>query len=488
MKVMGNDATIINDLRAQVAALKALVEQLVAQCAEKDRIIAELTAQNAKLTATVKAQAAQIADLKGKLAAANKNSSNSSMPPSSDLFKPTPPKRRRKKKSGAKRGHPRHTRAPFPPEEVDEVVVVAPVPCPRCGHAMERLTQYGFCQQVELVEKPCRVTEFRAHTFSCPHCGKEHRPQFPPGVRRLLGERLTAAAAFLKADGHGSYRSIRRFFDDVFHLRASNGLLANTVARTSEALAPAHAELRERLKGEAVLNVDETSHKDAGRRHWTWAFCADGFVLFQIANGRGAAVLDEALGDDFAGAIGSDYYGAYRSFHERHPSKAQFCWAHLKREIRALIESPDRATASFGQRVEDARERLFRARRRKRPQRCLAAHALKVVRAIKGARASRPGIANLKKRFKGHAAGYLRFLGERIAPTNNVAERALRHCVIDRKVTQGTRGETGERWCERAWTAVMTCRKHGRSAFEFFREALRAYTNGTPAPSLLKNP
>ncbi|MBP5233058.1 MAG: transposase [Planctomycetes bacterium] len=139
-------------------------------------------------------------------------------------------------------------------------------------------------------------------------------------------------------------------------------------------------------------------------------------------------------------------------------------------------------------RVEDAREKLFRARRRKRSQRCLAAHALKVVRATKGARASRPVMANLKKRFKGHAAGYLRFLGERIEPTNNVAERALRHCVLDRKVTQGTRGETGERWCERAWTVVMTCRKHGRSAFEFFRESLRAYTNDAPAPSLLKNP
>ena len=30
--------------------------------------------------------------------------------------------------------------------------------------------------------------------------------------------------------------------------------------------------------------------------------------------------------------------------------------------------------------------------------------------------------------------------------------------------------------------------KHGRSAFEFFREAVRAYTNDAPAPSLLKNP
>ena len=47
---------------------------------------------------------------------------------------------------------------------------------------------------------------------------------------------------------------------------------------------------------------------------------------------------------------------------------------------------------------------------------------------------------------------------------------------------------TGERWCERAWTAGATCAKQGRSAFAFLREALRAYVNGTPASSLLQNP
>ena len=78
MTVMGNDSTIINDLRNRIAALESLVEQL--------------TAQNAKLTATVKAQAAQIADLKGKLAAANKNVSNSSMPPTAtSSSRRTPP-------------------------------------------------------------------------------------------------------------------------------------------------------------------------------------------------------------------------------------------------------------------------------------------------------------------------------------------------------------------------------------------------------------
>ena len=49
MAVMGMDATIINDLRDRVAALEALAERLLAECAEKERVKAELVFQNAKL-------------------------------------------------------------------------------------------------------------------------------------------------------------------------------------------------------------------------------------------------------------------------------------------------------------------------------------------------------------------------------------------------------------------------------------------------------
>ena len=115
--------------------------------------------------------------------------------------------------------------------------------------------------------------------------------------------------------------------------------------------------------------------------------------------------------------------------------------------------------------------------------------ALAVSRTIKKATASRPWIVNLKKRFKANGENYFRFLGDDgIGPTNNGAERAHRHCVIARRVAQGTRGETGERWCERAWTGGgTTCAKQCRSAFGFFREALRFFVNGAPAPSLLQN-
>jgi len=53
----------------------------------------------------------------------------------------------------------------------------------------------------------------------------------------------------------------------------------------------------------------------------------------------------------------------------------------------------------------------------------------------------------LAERIKTHAETCFRFLDDdRIEPTNNKAERALRHAVIDRRITQVARGENGSRW------------------------------------------
>jgi hypothetical protein len=73
-----------------------------------------------------------------------------------------------------------------------------------------------------------------------------------------------------------------------------------------------------------------------------------------------------------------------------------------------------------------------------------------------------------------------------LEPTNNATEQALRWAVIDRKVTQGTGGQAGMRWCERAWTTIQTCLKQGRNVMEYFHHAIEAYWRGQPAPALVK--
>ena len=93
---------------------------------------------------------------------------------------------------------------------------------------------------------------------------------------------------------------------------------------------------------------------------------------------------------------------------------------------------------------------------------------------------------NLAKRFHQHGEAYFRFITTPgIEPTNNLAEQAIRYVVIDRWITQGTRSETGRRWCERIWTTIATCSQQGRSVFEFLLESVQANLCGAPPPSLM---
>jgi transposase len=74
---------------------------------------------------------------------------------------------------------------------------------------------------------------------------------------------------------------------------------------------------------------------------------------------------------------------------------------------------------------------------------------------------------------------------ERVEPTNNVSERALRPAVLWRKGSFGSDSETGSRFAERLLTVVATCRQQGRSLLDFLVAAGEAALRGTAAPSLL---
>jgi transposase len=83
----------------------------------------------------------------------------------------------------------------------------------------------------------------------------------------------------------------------------------------------------------------------------------------------------------------------------------------------------------------------------------------------------------LAQRFRGRNGerSYFLFLEvPGVEPTNNRTEQAIRHVVIDRRVTQGTRSQAGMRFCERVWTVVATCARQGRSVYLFILNALQA--------------
>ena len=85
-----------------------------------------------------------------------------------------------------------------------------------------------------------------------------------------------------------------------------------------------------------------------------------------------------------------------------------------------------------------------------------------------------------------HLWTFLRVRG--IEPTNNAAERALRHAVLWRKSSGGTASEWGSRFVERELSVVATCRQQGINALEYLTRCFQARIDGHRVPSPLSAP
>jgi transposase len=460
------------------------------------RLQARVDALEAELAA-LKEVVAQLAQ---RIAAARKDSSTSSKPPSSDIVKPPkppPPDGQERRRIGGQPGHPKHERPAFGPEDINSGSFDHRLDgCPSCGHDLQPMRTIAprVVQQIDIVEVPLSIQEHRSHPGWCPRCQKTYEALLPPSIRRggLVGPSLTTWIAYLKGACHASYSTVRKFLRDVVHVTISRGELARIIAKVSRALERPYQELLDDLPGQARLNVDETGHKQNGERQWTWCFRAGLYTLFKIDPTRSGDVLIGVPGAEFDGVLGCDYFSSYRRYQREFGVLLQFCLAHLIRDVKYLTTLPDARDRAYGERLREALRSLFAVihRREGLPaavfQGQLEAARAEVMRCgIRDVPETRHG-RNLAKRFEAHGESYFRFVTEPgVEPTNNLAEQAIRFVVIDRLITQGTRSESGNRWCERIWTVIATCAQQGRSVFAYLEAAVGAWFEGTEAPSLL---
>jgi transposase len=441
-----------------------------------------------------------VARLGQQLAAARKDSSTSSKPPSSDLVKPPkppPPAGQDKRRIGGQPGHPKHERVAFPPEAINGGSFDHRLDsCPACGHDLHPALTLTprVIQQVDIRAVPLSIQEHRAHPGWCPQCQKLHEAPLPAGIERggLVGPTLTTLIAYLKGACHASFSTIRKFLRDVVRVTISRGQLATIIGQVSRALERPYEELLEDLSVQARLNVEETGHKQNGARLWTWCFRAGLYTLFKIDPTRSADVLIAVLGEEFNGVLGCDYFSAYRRYQRAFGVLLQFCLAHLIRDVKYLTTLPDARDRAYGERLREALRQLFAVIHRREQlsatvfQSQLEAARAEVLRCgTRDVPESKPS-RNLAKRLETHGESYFRFITTPgVEPTNNLAEQAIRFVVLDRLVTQGTRSEAGNRWCERIWTVIATCGQQGRSVFEYLHTAVTAYFHRTEVPSFL---
>jgi hypothetical protein len=234
-----------------------------------------------------------------------------------------------------------------------------------------------------------------------------------------------------------------------------------------------------------LIHADETSWHEGTSFLWLWVFSSQYSSLFLIKS-REKEILDLIL-KDFKGWLMTDGYLAYRFY-----GKRLRCWAHLIRKAKGLEDCLSKDGVNFGKYVNTVFDDLMKAvyRAREDNVKNIEKDFLDRLNNLKNYCYRRYNSLHektkaLAREFLNDWSSIWNVLSNVDLPlTNNEAERALRHWVINRKISYGTRTKQGSRVAALLASIIDTCRKRNASPWLFLANVIAERRMGNSAPPL----
>ena len=396
------------------------------------------------------------------------SSKNSSQPPSRDQ-KGNLPTSRRKRRHGPPTGHEKHERMFV--AQPDHIVELHAKSCCKChtdlsNHAGQLV---DVNQITELPQAPAQVIEVRQYAVNCPECGTAQVEEPPAGLEmtRAFGSRLEATVVYYRQEQHMSYVRTQKALRDLHQVEISQGGIDEIMKRAGKWAMGRIEQIQDNIRQSQVVHCDETSNRIDGANAWEWVFCTVTSVLHVIRRDRSSEVIRDIMGDTQAEVWVSDCYGGQLKAPAR---QRQLCMAHQMRALQHLVDANPRFTWA------KAMQALFRYAINLHHQRSQMSPEQFLTRVARVERTSDqllhqdlapPEAQKLQRRFRKYRSCLYVFLYRSdVVPTNNVAERALRHSVVHRKVTNGFRSLWGTDTYAALASVIDTAELAGIRAFE----------------------
>lgn len=396
------------------------------------------------------------------------SSKNSSQPPSRDQKGSLPPNRRRRR-HGPPIGHEKHVRKFV--AQADHTIELRAKICHTCQadlkDAAGRLVKVN--QITELPHAPAQVIEVRQYAVICPECGESHVEEPPAGLEmtRAFGSRLEATVVYYRQEQHMSYARTQKALLDLHQVEISQGGIDEVMKRAGKWAMGKIDQIQASIRQSQVIHCDETSSRIDGANAWEWVFCTVRGIFHVICRNRSAEVIRDFMHDLQAEVWVSDCYGGQLKAPAR---QRQLCMAHQLRALQHVLDAQPHLTWAHAMRkLFQHAIQMHHYRNQMTPEqfeRVVAQIERRCDRLLQQDLAP-PEAQKLQRRYLKYRSCLFVFLHRNdVEPTNNVAERALRHSVVHRKVTNGFRSHWGTRTYAALASVIDTAELAGIQAFD----------------------
>lgn len=364
-----------------------------------------------------------------------------------------------------------------------------PPPVCECGSTVVLDMEEPIRHQVfDVPPVKAQVREYRRYAGCCAGCSKAYRAALPKGVPSgQLGPRALALVGTLGTHFQLTQLKIRDLMARMLGVDFSVGAISQAQGKVALALDAPMKEVAQFAKQAAVKHMDETRYPREGSANWVWAVVTPKVAWYSVLPSRARYIATSLVGEKFNGVLVSDRYAVYNYVDAQ---KRQICWAHLIRDFTRISQRQGIA-GQVGRGLLASGYILFRWRKEGKTTLQFDPLCRRVKRLLlQGAAQTQcTRTANICANLLKLLPALWTFLdNDAVAPTNNEAERALRALVLKRKISGPTRSKRGGDFLANGFSTFETCRRQGRDLWNFMHEAVVAWIDKSPAPSLVPRP
>jgi len=274
---------------------------------------------------------------------------------------------------------------------------------------------------------------------------------------------------------------IKEFLAFWMNIELSTGTIDRCIREAGIACLPVVEELVKELQEAEIVGLDETPWYEKGCLKWLWVAISRFTAVYHIGTRKKEELLHLIL-EGFTGWLITDGYIGYRDRERR-----QRCLAHLIRKAVALSGAVDEKAAKMGDwLLRELREliKLMAEGGEGAKIKCCPVLARLKRACILGGKEEHSKLRSLAREILNDWDAVVAFVkNPNLPPTNNDAERALRHAVISRRISLGTRTPEGSLAYAALLSVVETCRLRGHDPWSYIAQTITLGRKGSaPLP------